>query len=459
MRMSAQENHYWAKQHGPTSTSLGGAVTGGVRDNSHIYYNPGASAFTSTFNLSIQSDAFFFENIYIRNGVGKGLNTQHNSFESAPQMISLTYGFKDRPNWRTSFGYLNMTYSNVRLRAKNELKKDIYSEVPGDELFIGTWNYRHRIRENWFGFAVARKMNDNLGIGISTFATFRSYEYVQSKDQNIYAKKGGGLYQPERYIYFSDNIDGTASGMLWKLGIAYEINGFKLGLSITTPRIQLNWLSTMFLNSSQYSRPGTYDSLLDVPTYSIQYNKATSTYKSPWVIDFGLMKNFLETDIYFRVAYYSAIAPYLLITPKEQGGVSSLISDRVPGAADAWLANKEVVNVAIGWNRKYTEHFEMMAGFRTDFNYLDWNKLKNKAGFTPAISFWNIYHLSAGTNLTLLKHEFTVGLTYSWARGKGTQAFNLNPPDGDELFKYPEDNAKVYYDQIVLLIGYVYNFW
>ncbi len=57
----SQENHYWIQQHGPTSTFLAGAVTGGVRDNSSLFYNPGAAAFTEGFNLSLQSDAIFYE--------------------------------------------------------------------------------------------------------------------------------------------------------------------------------------------------------------------------------------------------------------------------------------------------------------------------------------------------------------------------------------------------------------
>ena len=88
--LEAQDNHYWNNQFGPTSTFLGGAVTGGVRDNSLLFYNPGAAAFTSQFNLSLQSDALFMSNVYVRDGAGTGINVQDNSLLSIPQLFAIT---------------------------------------------------------------------------------------------------------------------------------------------------------------------------------------------------------------------------------------------------------------------------------------------------------------------------------------------------------------------------------
>jgi len=456
--VNGQDAHYWFKQHGPTSNFLGGAVTGGVRDNSHIFYNPGASAFTTDFNLSIQSDAISYENLFIRNGSGEGISMDHNSFESSPQMLAFTYGVKKRPNWRTSFGYLSANYSNIKLRARNEELVDIYPDNNGDEIYIGSWNYRNRIREDWYGGALTHKLSDNLGIGLSTFLTFRTYEYVETKDQNIYAPDSLNGFKPNRYIYSSDVMDGSAAGVLLKLGIAWEVKDFKLGLSITTPRAQLNFLGSYFLNSSQFSQLGDQDSNLTVPNYTLQYEKAQSTYKSPWIIDVGVMKNYFNTDIYVRVAYYSKIDLYQMLEPKDPSTISRLISTTISGAGNVLMANKEVWNFGMGWSKQFTEKFGMMAGFRTDYNNLDHEALSEVDGFVPAISYWNIYHFSGGTTVTVLKHKFTVGLTYSHGSEKnGNQFFNLDPPDPNELFKMTDGTAQAYYDQLNILIGYVYN--
>lgn len=457
--VSAQDAHYWNKQHGPTSNFLGGAVTGGVRDNSAIFYNPGATAFTTDFTLSIQSDAVSYMNLFIRNGAGEDLSMQQSSLESSPQMFAVSYGVKKRPTWRTSFGFLTTDFSHIRLRTRNEKLVDIYPGNNGKEIYAGSWNYRNRMREDWYGAAITHKLGENLGIGLSSFLTFRTYEYVETKDQNIYIPDGTGDFQPSRYVYSSDIMDGSAAGLLFKLGVAWEINDFKLGLSVTTPRAQLNFLASYFLSSSQYSQIGTGDSNLSVPNYTLQYNKAKSTFKSPWIIDIGVMKNFFNTDLYVRVAYYSKVDLYQMVEPTVLSEISQLLGKADPGAGKVIMANKEIWNFGFGWNKQYTEKFGMMAGIRTDFNYLDQELLDNTQGVLPAISYWNIYHLSGGTTVTLLKHKFTIGLTYSHGFEKnGNQFFNLDPPNYDELFKQPETGAQAYYDQINLLIGYVYDF-
>lgn len=457
--VKSQEANYWNKQHGPTSNFLGGAVTGGVRDNSSIFYNPGASAFTTDFNLSIQSDAISYENIYIRNGAGEGENLHYGSFESSPQMIAFTYGVKKRPNWRTSFGYISTEHSNIKLRSRTEELVDIYSDNIGEEIYIGSWNYQNRIREDWYGGALTRKVGDNLGIGLSTFLTFRTYDYVQSQDQNIFVPDSSGGFQPNRYVYFSDILNGSAAGILLKLGIAWEIKDFKLGLSVTSPRAQLNFLGSFFLSGTQYSQLGEQDTLLDVPNYTIQYDKAKSTYKSPWIIDFGVMKNYFNTDIYIRVAYHANVDLYEMVEPKDPSEISKLISSEIEGAGTVVMAHKEIWNIGIGWSRQFTEKFGMMAGFRTDHNYLDREALNQVEGVVPTISYWNNYHISGGTTVTVLKHKFTLGLTYAHGSERnGEQFFNLAPPDKEEVFQEPDVTAQAFYDSFNVLIGYVYNF-
>ncbi len=459
----SQENHYWATQFGPNSTFLGGAVTGGVRDNSLLFYNPGAAAFTSTFNLSLQSDAVFNQNIYVSNGAGKNLHVHHNAFESAPQLFGLTYGKEKRPNWRTSVGWLTKTYSNIRLRSRNEEIGDYYNDRPGDEYYIGSWNYRSRTREDWYGFALTRKFGGKFGLGISTFLTMRSYEFIETIDQNFLIENPIDPNQLSsiRNVVLTNNMDGAAAGLLWKIGLAYEYLDWKLGFTVTTPRVQVNWLASMTLNSSIYSNFAGADSAYDIPNYSILYDKAQSTYKSPWIIDFGVMKNFLETDIYLRVGFFGDVPLYQMVTPKEEGVVSEKFTNVDDGEGIPFIAHKSVWNVALGWERMYTDKFGMMAGFRTDFNYLDREALQEINGFTPEISYWNLFHFSGGTRVKVLKHNFTVGLTYTFGKKFEEYNFvNLNVPDVEvgEIFSPLEKNADAHVDQLYLTIGYVYNF-
>jgi len=71
---SGQDDHYWSQQFGATNTSMGGAVVGGVRDNSAIYYNPGAQSFIENPSLSVDANLYKYDKIFIRNGAGQNVN-------------------------------------------------------------------------------------------------------------------------------------------------------------------------------------------------------------------------------------------------------------------------------------------------------------------------------------------------------------------------------------------------
>ena len=108
-----------------------------------------------------------------------------------------------------------------------------------------------------------------------------------------------------------------------------------------------------------------------------------------------------------------------------------------------------------------TEKFGMMAGFRTDFNYLDDEALSEIEGFTPEISYWNLYHVSAGPNVKVLKHNFTVGLTYTYGKAFNQDQFvNLGVPnvEKDEVVSPINQTANAHIDQIFMTVGYIYNF-
>ena len=78
-----QDNHYWSQQFGARATLMGGAMIGGVRDNSAIFYNPGAVPFIKYAGLSVNANIYKMDRIFIEDGAGEGvnLNSAKASFE------------------------------------------------------------------------------------------------------------------------------------------------------------------------------------------------------------------------------------------------------------------------------------------------------------------------------------------------------------------------------------------
>jgi hypothetical protein len=84
----AQDDHYWSQQYGAVSTLLGGAMVGGVNDNSPVYFNPAALAFIYNPSLSIDANVYRRDRILIKDGGGNGVNLNSAQMSVFPQIIS-----------------------------------------------------------------------------------------------------------------------------------------------------------------------------------------------------------------------------------------------------------------------------------------------------------------------------------------------------------------------------------
>ena len=85
--VQAQENHYWMSQVGARSTMLSAAVVGSVRDNSSIFYNPGAQAFIYNSSLSVVGNVYYLDNLKMKNSMGDGIDTYSTEFGVNPQLV------------------------------------------------------------------------------------------------------------------------------------------------------------------------------------------------------------------------------------------------------------------------------------------------------------------------------------------------------------------------------------
>ena len=85
----AQDTHYWTLQYGSRSSLLGGAVVGGVRDNSAVYYNPGALVLSDTSAISVSANAYQFDQLKMDNGAGTNINLKSGQTQIIPLIISI----------------------------------------------------------------------------------------------------------------------------------------------------------------------------------------------------------------------------------------------------------------------------------------------------------------------------------------------------------------------------------
>src|SRR5690606_29690773 len=119
------QNNYWTQQFGATSSLMGGSVTGGVRDNSAMYYNPGCIGFIDVPTLSISANVYELESSVFKNGAGNDLDLKSLRFALYPQLISGLVTFKKAPRLKLVYGLMTRYRSDYKMLAKNSEFSDV----------------------------------------------------------------------------------------------------------------------------------------------------------------------------------------------------------------------------------------------------------------------------------------------------------------------------------------------
>ena len=134
----AQVNNYWTENFGKFSILLNGSVVGSVDDLGAVYYNPARLRHDVESAFTLNTKAYQFNSIKIKDGVGEGLDLKNSAFRGVPSMVAGQFSLKKLP--RHTFAYSFLTRANVSSNffvRQEDIVGDILPSVDGDELFNG----------------------------------------------------------------------------------------------------------------------------------------------------------------------------------------------------------------------------------------------------------------------------------------------------------------------------------
>lgn len=456
--LNGQEFNYWISSPGSRSAMLSGAVTAGIADNSAIYYNPAGLANITNSSLSITSDGYYWGSLNVKNGAGTSLNLKSSKLDGLPQLVSFIQKVPELPI-SVTLAVLNRHHSHITSSYRHKMNYDVISDNPGEEVYIGSYYYSNKIREDWAGFGYGKKVNERLGLGFSTFFT--------SRTQSMYVSHSADVYKSSidttslvliSNSSFEEGLEYRNIGVLLVLGASLEFEHFKLGLSVTTPRMNIEFVTSSELRRSAFYNIPTIDTLPQKT--SLWRDKVKSVYKSPLSVDFGIeLPLFKSTILYGKMSYFTPIKKYnIILNDETTDRVDNLILPNNNGFNNMVIANKAIVNFSVSVQHHISSKIEGIIGFRTDYNYLDRNKIEVDKDFYPGITHWNLYHLTGGVLWKSEKFDLSLGGSYVFGVKKNTRQFvNLTEPmEQNYLFGIPDNTAVASYNQISIFFGFTY---
>ena len=455
LKPSAQDNHYWSQQFGAKSTLLGGAMIGGVRDNSAIFYNPGAFTFIKYPSLSVNANLYEMNKLLIKDGAGEGVNLNSARVSIFPQIISGMLTLKKWPRMHLSYCLMTRHYDNILIKTRFT-SQDFSGPSQGVEEYIGVFDYTNQLNEQWLGFAASYEVNDKLGVGISFFGNYRAQTYQQS-----YFVRKIQLDDSTNWIITSNNDKflkyWTMSG-LFKIGIAYETGRWKLGFTVTTP-------SFGFAGRGDMQREFSVFAASDDPTDTAQsfilmgrVSKTKVRFQRPLSMGFGVEYSTPKTRIALSGEYYFGIRQYDMMAPQATPFIyppqyedSSYIQAFAHDFLLVQRKARSVFNVAIGLEQKLFPRLSLLAGFHTDFS--SYEESEHEEIFSNHGGNWDLYHCSLGLSFQRKKQIISVGITYTFSPQDIIDPYAMINPN-QAGFK----EATVHSQTFAISIGYTYLF-
>ncbi len=447
---------------GARSTMLAGAITANISDNSAIFYNPGGLANITNSSLSVSSNGYYYSALNIENGAGTDFDLRSNTLSSQPQIVSFVQKVPKLPISLT-LASLNRHSTYINTNYRTTMKYDILSEIPGDELYIGSYSYTSRIKETWVGFGYGKKVNNNLGIGFSAFGTFRDQEMLLTKSADVYITNVDSInLEVISNTFEQSNMIYRNAGLLFLVGATWSYNKFRFGVNLTTPRINIKFLASSDLKRNYYLyNPFSVNDTLPIKA-SYWEDKVHSVFKSPLTLDLGIEYPIDSvTFAYGKISFFAPINKYKILIPEEITDLD--IPSETPDIGsftNMVLANKFLVNIAVSIRRRVSEKLEVLLGFKTDFNYLNKKSIDVTQEFYPGQTYWNLYHLTGGVVWSWEKFDMSLGGSYTFGvKNNIKQYVNLSSPSVDNnLYGVRDYSAKAKFNQASLFLGFTYFF-
>ncbi|HSG67710.1 MAG TPA: hypothetical protein VK994_03320 [Bacteroidales bacterium] len=462
LQLLAQDNHYWWMKAGGEASLMAGAAIAGSRDNSAIFYNPGALGFIDDLSISVNASVYMAQLTRLNNAAGDGLNLKQWRYTYFPQMLSGMLPFKKLDRWRFSYTLMSRYNSYYRFNILHVDKIDVVDEIEGLESYIGNYEFFNEIDEQWGGLGVAYRISDVVSVGLTAFASYRNQFYQQNGNARTvpYTDTNYFLLQISDY----DNIKYINWRLLFKIGLALDYEHWKIGFTVTTPSVSIYGDADVQheLSIINFDRLVATLDISDLLAIDRQTGLNVHN-RSPLSLAGGIRYEFPKTKIELSTEYFFGLDPYVMIEAEPRPFIypEELLPEEIQKEfkfLSVYDYKNHIFNAAIGLEQTLSEKVDMLCGLHTDFNFRG-NRHQVVGDIIPS-STWDLYHVTAGINYNMKSSRITIGADYYFGMEDNMpQILNFSTPkDYLGLTGIPKNNANARVHGISGIIGFTYFF-
>jgi hypothetical protein len=444
----AQDGHYWSENYGNVSMLLSGTVNASVEDLGAVFYNPARLGLIKNPAFAISAKVYQYRTLKLQNAGDEEVDFSNSSFGGAPSLAAGTFKLPFLEGHKFAYSFLTRQRTNVDFFTRIEREGDVVQSLPGKEIFNGKLDIGTNFKEEWIGMTWAPPTDKKFNIGLSTFISTLNKRANIGIDMNALNEfnQSGYSSSNRRYSYES-------YGLLWKLGFAAELPKLRLGITVTTPRINAYGKgSTLFENylvGIDTTGDGTND---DVYIFNIQDNLKVK-YKSPWAIGVGAGIPFKNVVVHLSAEWYNKIPSYEIM--KIDPFIGQSTGDTISFQLIEDLHS--IINFGVGIEWNFSEKVSAYGSMATDFSALpddinrfsDFEETTNNSMFNA-----DFFQFGGGISIHTKAVEITIGTTYTGADSSFESKMVF--PDGDNTDPFVD--SKLIFSQWRFILGFSFPF-
>jgi hypothetical protein len=430
------QGYYNQENFGNSSILLSGNVTGGVADLGLTYYNPARIALVENPVFAINAKAYQFSTIKLENVFGRDDKLGDSNFNEVPSLVAGTFKIEKWENQYFAYAFISKLRSRTNINFINDFEEeDLEGDLEGLDRLTAQLSLENKETDEWIGATWGTKIKDNFSIGVSAFVSIYNYK-------NNFNLKYSTLDQIQSVDSYSKEffVRQSSYGMFWKVGLAWKVKKYELGLNIDLPYLEV--IKGGRLRLQEYLS-GTENDIFKFA----DFRDIKSNRKEPLGISFGASFPTGKNKIHMKVDWHGKLNEY-----------NRLVIPQVPDVSEGITFKEErrsVVNFGIGAEIFLNEKWNMYGSVSTDFSPFraSSNIFDLIGGDTnDNIDFdANYYHFGMGVDLKMKKVHLIMGLTYATGSDKFEQPIDF--PDSNVDFQLNDNPSRITITRWRFIVG------